>query len=219
MEVVLQAGWLWFCITFGLTLFIALLMHQQSRFFYTRDVVVRKFSMMDLQLPSSAQELVNLIRGIFLLPPEEAQKSIRALKGQLYLDFILMPAVYCSIFLLCYMASAKMSNFGHAVFVCLAWLQLIAWLCDIIENIYLLKKLSPGTVASKPAIHKAYQALELAKWGIKLTGIVCSVFGFFYFWLVGSYLGVSLHYLVIIIAEILLFVIGGKLFYEKYKED
>lgn len=219
MEVLIQDGWMWFCITFGLMLVIVLIMHQQSRSFYTKDVVVRKFGILDLELPASAQELVNVIKGIFLLPADQSQKTVKALKRHLYMDFIFMPAAYGSIFLLCYMAAEKMSNLGHPVFLTLAWLQIIAWLCNIIENIYLLKKLNPGVTRSKPAIHSAYQAIEIIKWSLALTGLVCSVFGFFYFWLVGKYPYISLHYLVIIIAEVLLFIIGGKLFYEKYKED
>ena len=219
MEILIQDAWMWFCITFGVMLLIVLIMHQQTRYFYTRDVVERKFSILDLQLPSSAQELVNLIKGIFDLPDDQSQKTLKALRRHLYIDFIFMPAAYGSIFLLCYLAAGKMTNLGHPVFLILAWLQIIAWLCDIIENIYLLKNLNPGIVLSTPAVHKAYQVLEITKFGIALTGVVCSVFGFLYFWLVGKYLYISLHYLVIIIAEILLFVIGGKLLYEKYNTE
>lgn len=219
MEILIQYGWVWFCITFGVSLFIMLIMHQQSRFFYTNDVVIRKFSIIDLELPVSSRELVTIIKGIFLLPPNQSQKSLQALRGQLYLDFIFMPAAYRSIFLLCYLASGKMDKLGHNVFLILAWLQIIAWICDIAANIYLIKKLDPNIVPSKPAVHKAFQAMEITKLAISLTAAICAVFGFFYFWIVGKYLYVSLHYLVIIIAEILLFIIGGKLLYEKYKED
>lgn len=219
MEAILQNGWTLFCVSFGIMLVVLLIKHQQSRSFYTQDVVLRKFSIMDLELPASAQELANLVRGIFNLPVDQSQKTIKALKGHLYIDFIYMPATYGSIFLLCYIAAAKMSNLGHPLFVSLAWLQIIAWLCDITENIYLFKKINPSVVPSTPAVHKTYQAIEITKFGIALTGAVCSVFVFLYFWLVGKYHYISLHYLVIIIAEILLFVVAGKLLYEKSKEN
>jgi hypothetical protein len=114
--------------------------------------------------------------------------------------------------------STKMSHMGHKFFLGLAWAQLIAWLCDIIENIYLLYKLKPAVNPSKPMVHRMYQILEILKWGISLTGAVCSVFGLLYFWLLGDYLYFSLHYLLILIAEVLLFIIAGKIFHESAKE-
>ena len=54
-----------FCIAFGLMLFFSLIMGLQSRHFYTMDVVKKKFSIMDLELPATPTELVNLIKGLF----------------------------------------------------------------------------------------------------------------------------------------------------------
>ena len=79
-----------------------------------------------------------------------------------------------------------MTSFGHSLFATLAWLQLIPFLCDIIENIYLLNKLKPGSPVSAPAIHTGYLALEVLKWGLSLTGTICGISAMFYFWIIGQ---------------------------------
>src|SRR4051812_24811511 len=127
-------GWLWFCIAFAILLCISLVMAIQSRQFYTQDVVAKKFSIMDLELPASPNEVAILIKGIYRLPEDQSGKTLRALRGQLYLDFLFMPAAYGSIFIACMMISWKMTHFGHWIFTGLAWAQIIPWILDIIEN-------------------------------------------------------------------------------------
>lgn len=211
MSFFITGGWALFCIMFGVTLVTSFIMNRQSRNFYTQDVVLRKFNIMDLQLPASALEIVNLVKGIYALPGEQSQKTLKSLKGQLYIDFIFMPAAYGTIFLICMQVSSKMTAAGHWIFAGLAWLQIVSWLCDIIENIYLLKKIRKDVTPSTPGIQKAYLRLEILKWGVALTGAVCSLFALFYFWLIGYYSKDSLKYLLIVIGEIALFFIAGKM--------
>ncbi len=211
MPIYLEINWIYFCIAFGAMLVISFIMNQQSKNFYSMHMVIRKFSIIDLEFPPSAMELAIFIKGIFLLPDELSKKSLHALKGQLYLDFIFMPAVYGSIFILCMKVSMKMTSFGHVFFAILAWLQCIAWLCDIIENIYLLNKIKSQPVVSKPAVHIAYQINEIIKWGIALTAVVCCVAAIFYFWLVGLYSHNSINYLLIITAELIIIFIAKKI--------
>jgi len=218
MNFYLNIDWGVFCIMFGTMLLIGFIMNLRSAYLYTLDVIVRKFSIMDLEFPATPQELVIFIRGIFRLPPELSKKSLNSLKNQLYLDFLFMPAAYGTIFILCMKVSMKMTSFGHSLFAVLAWLQLISWICNIIENIYLLKKISPEPVASTEAVHKAYLILELCKWGIPLISIVCGVAGIFYFWLIGNYSYNSLQYLVTIVSEVALFSIAKKIAAKTDKE-
>lgn len=196
-----------FCIAFGATLVLTLIMGLQSRHFYTKDVIVRKFSIMDLELAATATEIVNIVKGLYQLPdPRQSQAAVRALKGQLYIDFLYMPAVYGSIFLLCAHVSAKMTTIlGQDLFIALAWLQLVSWLCDIIENIYLLGKIRPDPIRSAPAVHSAYLCMEAVKWGLALTAAVSALSTECYFWLSGYYSPRSLDYLLIIVAEVLVF--------------
>ncbi|MBC7890190.1 MAG: hypothetical protein H7Z13_20130 [Ferruginibacter sp.] len=206
-------SWAVFCVAFGLMLLLTIIMGRQSVHFYTKDVVVKKFSIMDLELPSSPAELVNLIRGLYKLPEPESIKAVKALKSQLYIDFLFMPCAYGAIFILCRLVSAKMQlSFGINIFIILAWLQLLPWLFDIIENIYLLRKINPNPVLSKPSVHKAYLIMEVFKWGIALTATICAIAANCYFWLAGNYAVSSLYYPLIIIAEIILFLILAKHF-------
>ena len=210
MDLFINIEWGYFCIALGAMLIISFMKSLQSAYLYTLDVIIRKFSILDLEFPATPQEVVIFIKGIFQLPPDLFKKSLHSLKNQLYLDFLFMPAVYGTIFILCMEVSRKMVSFGHDLFAILAWLQFIPWICDIIENIYLLKKIGPEPKASTSVVHKAYLILELFKWGIALIAAVCSISAIFYFWLVGRYSYNSLQYLVTIIAEIALFAIAKK---------
>lgn len=219
MQIHIADGWIYFCFAFAIMLLTSIIMERQSRSFYTRDVVLRKFSIMDLQLPASAQELADLIKGIYLLPKGMKEKSVRSLKGQLIIDFLFMPATYGAIFLLCMKISWKMTgNVGQEIFAALAWLQLLAFVFDVIENIYLLGKIKPGVTASSESVHKSYQTIVIMKWGIALTATICSLSGVIYFWLVGRYSIDSLQYLLIITGEIILFFLVAK-FMKSKKDD
>src|SRR3954468_22953042 len=91
--------------------------------FFTKDVVVRRFSIMELQVPATATELVNIVSGLYLLPPAQSVKAIRALKAHLKLDFLLMPLAYGSIFLLNWKVAHKMEHpLGYYVFIAFAFL-------------------------------------------------------------------------------------------------
>lgn len=209
-------NWFFFCITFGLMLFLTFIMNLQSRYFFTKDVVVRKFSPIDLQLAATSVELINIIKGLYALPAAQSKKAIGAMKVQLYTDFLFMPCAYLSVFILCIKVAERMQlPAGRIVFIVLAWLQLISWVCDIIENIYLLGKIRPNSAMSDEATHKAYLKMEAIKWGVALTGAVCSTSAICYFWLAGHYSAGSLRYILIVSGEIILFATAQILFINK----
>jgi hypothetical protein len=218
MSFYVDISWIYFCVVFGIALICSLIMSLQSTNFYTMHVVIRKFSMIDLEFPASAQELVTFIKGIFKLPPEISKKSLHALKTQLYFHFLFIPFVYGSIFIACMKVSSKMTYFGHGLFAMLAWIQIIPLLCDVVESIYLLKKIKPDPLISNPVIHNAYVLLEILKWGIALTAAICCAGAVFYFWLVGMYSYNSLHFLLIAAAEIIIFFIFKKLTMKSEKD-
>ncbi|CAN5119498.1 hypothetical protein BH11BAC6_BH11BAC6_01390 [soil metagenome] len=201
-------NWLLFAIFFGLMLLLTFIMMLQSRQFYTKDVIVRKFSIMELEVPASPKELVHIIKGLSLLPAPQSQKTIAALKAQLKLDFLFMPLVYGSVFFLCWRVAIKMNlHFGHYVFLGFALLQLVPWICDIIENIYLLNKINQGAQVTETTDkkHTAYLYMEAFKWGIVLTATACALSAVCYFWLTGSYSATSFNYMLIVLAEIAVF--------------
>ena len=209
MTFLLNNSWLLFCILFGLMLLVTIVMNLQSLHFVTKDVVVRKFSIIDLQLAASPTELVSIIKGLYELSPSQSKKAINALKGQLYIDFLFMPCAYGSVFLLCIRIAERIQfSLGKNVFMFFAWLQLLSWIFNIIENIYLLRKINPNPVTPEKTVHNAFLIMEAAKWAIVLTGAVCSVSAICYFWLAGHYSFDSLHYAVIVLAEIILFLIA-----------
>ena len=211
MQVLIDNGWMLICVTTGLFLFLGLILRLQSRQFCTLDVVVRRFSIMDLEFPASPRELTNIINGIYQLPSNRSEKTLRFVKAHLYTDFLFMPFAYGSIFIACIKVSEKMYSFGHIVFVALAWLQILAWLLDVVENIYLLNKLKPTAIPSQESVHKAYQTLQVVKWGIALTGAICSLSALLYYWLIGNYATNSLTYLVILVIEVAAVFVAAKL--------
>jgi hypothetical protein len=192
-----------FCVIFGAMMLTAFIMSLLSKNLYTLHVFVRKFSILDLQFPASALELATYIRGIFLLPKELSSKSLRALKGQLYVDFLFMPFAYGTIFLLCILLSHKMDYLGNYIFTILAWLQIIPLLCDMAENIYLLRKIRPDVTPSKPLIHKIYQLIVKIKWSIAIITVVFCISALCYFWLTGNFSNGSLRYFIIVFIIIL----------------
>jgi len=209
----------YFCVIFGLMLLLGAFAKLLSKNFYTLHVFVRKFSILDLEFPDSPLELTTYIRGIFLLPKELSRRSLRSLKSYLYLDFIFIPLVYGSLFLLCLLISNKFTFLGHYIFLILAWLQIIPFICDATKNFFLLKKIRPDAQVSTNVIHKAYLALEKVKWLLALVATVFSLSALFYFWVTGKYSTGSFRFLIIIIIEIAVFFILRKMFAKGSKID
>lgn len=212
----LYFSWIWFCAALGLAAITTIIMSIQSRQFLTIDAVERRFSILDLEFASKPIEIPNIINGIYALPQPQSTKTLRALRGQLIIDFLFMPGIYGAVFFACMHVSLKMTTpWGKDAFAVLAWLQIIPWICDIIENIYLFSKTKHNVPPSSENLHAAYQKMELVKWGLSLTGGVCAIAALFFFWVSGKYLAVSFPYLLIIIAEIIAFFILAKLFVGK----
>lgn len=218
MTLLIHDTWWWFSIAFGIMLLSSLIMGLQGRYFYTLDVIVRKFSILDLQFASTSQELVTIISGIYKVPPFQIKNSlsvdtnkiVNALKRQIVVDFLLfMPAAYGSIFLLCMKVATKMSLAGEWLFSILAWLQVVAFFLDAIENVFLFQKIKPQPEPSSPFIHRAYQLLEVFKWGFALTGSVCALSAVLHFWVSGLYSEDSYYYMLVILGEVVSFIIAG----------
>src|SRR4051812_8850706 len=116
-------SWYLFTLATGITLLLSFVMSMLSEHFYTNDVVIKKFSIMELQLPATAKEFVAILKGLYLMIPEKSKRAVRALKTHTFLDFIFMPFAYGSIFILCMKVAGAMQSFmGRTVFIVLAWL-------------------------------------------------------------------------------------------------
>ena len=202
METITQNWWLIFMVCFTIVLLTTLLLSKIATGFFVEKDGRRSFSVFDLEFPASENQLNKLL----FFSTSDTRKQLRK---HLWIDFIFMPAAYIGIALLCYKASMKMEFVGKYVFLVLAALQALPWLFDIIENIYLFNKLSKAkemqnNVADSRSFN-TFQLLVKAKFAIAFTGLVCAVFGLFYFWLMGAFSKGSLIYLAVLFAEILLF--------------
>lgn len=175
-----------FFIAWCIMLVAMLIMNRQARDFYTLDVVLRQFSIFQLEFPSSNKELPTLIQGIYALPEPMRTRSLRALKGQLYVDFLYMPGVYLSIHILCHEVARTQEGWGIALFEFLSVAQFISWICDIIENLYLLRKIRRKGPPVSRLEYKLYQFMETIKWGFSLTGAGLGLSMLVYAWLTGT---------------------------------
>ncbi|MFY0256302.1 hypothetical protein ACDQ55_20370 [Chitinophaga sp. 30R24] len=199
--------WSWFCLAIAVLLLTTFIMGQLSKQFYTMHIVLRRFSIIDLEFPAFKGEIKEMVKDIYRLDPAESQRTLWALRKHLWVDFLFMPAAYGSNFLVCMNVAGKLNCSGQTFYVALAWAQAIPWILDVIENIYLLNSLHPSVKAFTPIGLKAWQWLEKFKWGLSLLGMVSGVSALLYFWLTGRYLTSSLPYLAILIGEVLVFII------------
>jgi hypothetical protein len=202
--------WQWYCLLTGISFLTTLWMMYYQKSFFTRDGVTRGFTISDLEFPSSGKDLVNIINGIYKLP--QADKTISALRKNLLVDFLFMPATYISLFILCMAVSGKLTSLlGIRGFQIFAWLQLLAWIFDIFENIYLFTKIKPNTDAPSDGSFWAYSIVVHSKWAIALLGGICSMMVLLYFWFDGKFDKGNLHYVLILIAEVVGFLLLNKL--------
>jgi hypothetical protein len=204
----LFTNWTFFVFLFGGMLAVTFFMMIMGNQFFTKDPIRRNFSIMELEIPATGQELVNIIKGIFDLPVEEANRAMRAVRGQLWLDFLFMPLAYGSIAIVCLRVAQKMPlEWLKGIFLVFALLQIIAWICDIVENIYLIIKMKEGTAIRLPSrsIHKAYVRMVSLKWLIALIATAMALAAIAYFWVTGDYSLTSLKSCVIVVAELIVF--------------
>jgi hypothetical protein len=126
-----------------------------------------KFSIIGLELTYSREKVAAILAGI-----DPIVKS--ALRYQLYFDFIFMFGVYPGIATLCLMARNKAESVQVKKVLCLlATLQLMAWVCDILENYSLLKWINHPFIGNEFML---YHFIVVIKWMIALTGAACGIY-------------------------------------------
>jgi hypothetical protein len=205
--------WLYFDIAFALMLLSTWLMERQAAFFYTKDPLKRKFSMLEMEFPATKLDLPFMIQGIYLLP-DQAKKTVNAVRIQLLLDcFLFIPFTYGGIFVLCMQVAEKFyTSFGYWLFIGLAWSQCLCFLLDYLENIrfwILIGK--PGLQPPKTNFSfSLIRILELMKWGLALVGFFGGFSALAYFWISGYYQAGSLCYVYVFLAEIIAFIALNK---------
>lgn len=206
LEYAIDSPYKWFVILVAVAMICSFGMSVCARKFYTHFGVTRKFSILDIQFVSSKRDFYKIINGIYRLP--EATKILRALRLSLVLDFLFMPAIYGSVFILCMSVSIKMSGTnGGIVFALFAWLQLLAWLLDIIENVFVLTHLKKVDMDShfQDSRWRGFKYVVHTKWSIALLGGICSSMVLLCYWLEGLYNPGNLCYLAILAGEMVAF--------------
>ena len=210
MMVLIDNPWFYFCIAFAVMLLATWLMGMQGAYLFTKDPLRRKFSMMEMEFPDNKSDLSYLVRGIYQLP-DEAAKTIKALRIQLLVDYLLfIPATYGGIFILCMATASKLtSTVGIYFFTIVAWGQCLCFALDYIENTYFWIIIGNRDlpVPAGDGTFKLMEVLEALKWGFSLVGGIGGFSAIVYFWLSGEYVASSLQFIVVFFAEIGAFVL------------
>lgn len=194
-----------FCIAFGLMLFATYLLGRLGKEFFTNDVVIRPFSMLDVEFAATPKELYNTMHGMYLLPPTKMKKAVSSFSKSLWVDTLLyIPFTYSSIFLMCFIISERVL-YGGKFFLILGILQIVPLVLDLIENLFLWSKLKLDIKEDNLTVFKRFRLLQLFKWGIALFGTVCSLSVALSLWLSGHYKPGQEWYCYLFLGEILAF--------------
>lgn len=205
MELIEQNWWMLFLACLFIFLSTGIWMQRIANGFIILPANL-KFSMFELELPASESSL----RKLILQMDDKVKGSVRR---QLLVDYIFMLGCYVGIALLCYKTSMKMVAVGKYIFLGLAALQVISWICDIVENIYLfdqLKNTSTELSEKSSSGYRFFQFLVKTKFILAFVGAICSLFGLLYFWIIGDYSEKSLPWLAAMFLLILLSGFVGK---------
>jgi len=123
-------------------------------------------SIFGLELFYPADKIISIFLGI------DAKVKI-ILSYHLIFDFIFMAGVYPGIACLCMMAAERISmkSIKRVLFI-LAFLQIAAWIFDIVENYHLLKWLKNPVIGDEFGF---YHIVVYSKWVIALTGAIVAL--------------------------------------------
>lgn len=124
------------------------------------------FTVIGLEIVYPPEKMKLILEGL-----DPAVKMI--LRYHLHFDFVFMAGVYPGIAALCMMAAKKTT--GSAVkklLKTLALLQVLAWGCDIYENMRLLEWIrEPGSIRA----FGLYHFIVALKWVLALTGALVAI--------------------------------------------
>ncbi|MBO9154411.1 hypothetical protein ACFOTA_19510 [Chitinophaga sp. GCM10012297] len=183
---------LYLLITYTVLLTGAIWMTRIARrfFFRDKDGLRRVFNILDLQFPVSDDELTTMIAN--MLPG--VRKAVRL---HLWVDFLFMAGFYPTIALLCFMLGDKTGN-GVYFFWLMGALQGVAWLCDIFENLWLLRKIrKPGPDRQ----FRTYSFFVYTKFILAYAGAGVTLPVAFYFWMTGDFEQATVPYAMALLAE------------------
>jgi hypothetical protein len=163
MTLLIPHLWIYFGLCLADVLVTQRIMAGQGKHFFYFEGGRKPFTMLNLEFPKDLAYFYTVLSGIDKLEPADAAIVKRNVRAQLWVDFIFMPGTYTGVFLVCMAAAEKSGGVVNQVFAGLAWFQVVCWLLDITENIYLFSQLRQ---AKKPSAFgfACYRVLELLKW-------------------------------------------------------
>lgn len=193
-----------FCLLMGITLFITLIslcwMANTSRFFIYERWTERTFSILDLQFPNSAQYYTYILLDLHNEKKLNSKRALNALREHLYVDFIFMFGFYPFVALLAlHLSYLSLDIKAIYFFQFLAFLQLLAWVLDIIENTIILKSIKNPKLfirnsidddwtmyykkQKESGIYKVFYWVVRLKWLFAVSGLILSCTMIFYVYL------------------------------------
>lgn len=124
------------------------------------------FTVIGLEITYPREKVYSILSGL--------DNSVRTvLNYHLYFDFAFMAGVFPGIAALCMMARFKTgSTVYRKVLLTTAVLQLVAWVCDIIENTFLLSWVSNP---EKIQMFEVFHLIVWVKWILALLGAALSI--------------------------------------------
>jgi hypothetical protein len=124
------------------------------------------FTIIGLEISYSREKVIDILSGL-----DVPIKTI--LRYHLVFDFVFMAGVYPGIAALCMMAREKsVSTTLKRILLFLALLQLVAWGCDIYENICLLKWMNNTYIGNE---FGRYHIAVAAKWIIAVSAALIAI--------------------------------------------
>lgn len=130
------------------------------------EVNGQPFTIMGLELFYSKEKVISILEGL-----DFRVRTI--LSYHLYFDFVFMAGIFPGIASLCMLAREKVNAlFLRKILFMLAFFQLLGWIGDICENLYLLRWLDKPEIGTEFGL---YHFIVAGKWIIALTGVLISV--------------------------------------------
>jgi hypothetical protein len=124
------------------------------------------FTIIGLEITYPKEKIISILAGL-----DEHVKTI--LRYHLVFDFTFMAGVYPGIAALCMMAREKSgSNILKKILFLFALLQLLAWGCDVYENVCLLKWIKNPSIGNEFGL---YHFAVAAKWIIALSAALLAI--------------------------------------------
>jgi len=177
MEWINENIWTLILACLGIFIVTTIIMGRIAQAFITEAPERKKFSIFRLEFPGSDAQLTKLVLQL-------GSSSKKAVRAHLLVDYIFMMGVYPGIALLCYKTFLVLNETQPvAAYIILAMggLQIIAFACDVIENIMLLRKLSNVNSWNNQS-HQTFSKLVFYKFTIALFALASTFCSWMYMW-------------------------------------